>query len=51
MALQETFDIIKKKFVMDDIFISGWKDYVRDLLAVARDYFLQWFVKGKPLSS
>ena len=49
-SLHDTFDVIKKKSVLSDVFIPGWNDYVQDLHTVAKKQFFEWVAIGKPRS-
>ena len=45
-ATEEYVIRVKEKFKI----IPGWNDYLKDLHALARKYFLEWLCKGKPLN-
>ena len=44
-ATEEYIVKTNKKFKI----IPGWNEYVKELHAIARNYFIQWVQKGKPL--
>ena len=45
-ATEEYVIRVKEKFKI----VPGWNDYLKDLHALARKYFLEWMGKGKPLN-